>query len=134
MLVAIIAALTMLFAPVAHAEPDDTSKGKVWVDPRVEEAPYIYNMIANQLDPGDTIYVSVEYSGPAFVRANTTHLVVFARPQDLAISVYGGTDWPDQKAALSILARSEKEFDPINRVLRFIRDTHGWQAEHPRQA
>ena len=131
-ILSIVIILMLVLAPAAYA--DNVTKRQVWVDPRIEDYSYVHDMIANALDPGDGITVNVEYSGPAYVKPNTTHVIAFDNGMDLDVSVYAGTDWPDQKTAVEILSRSYNNipYQPVTRILRFIRDVHQWQQEHPR--
>ena len=130
-LAVLLCACGLIITPIANAEPDNVTKGKVWVDPRVDEAPYVYDMVANQLNPDDRIEVNIEYKGPAYVKPNCTHIIVFANGIDNSVAVYGDTNWPDHKTAVEILSRSENDWDEINRALRLIREIHAWQAAHP---
>lgn len=122
--------LPLLFAPAVNAEPASVTKEHVWVDPRVEEYSYIYDMIVNALDPADDITVTIYEYGPGLVQANTTHVIAYVNDFDRSIAVYGDTEWPDHKTAVALLARSEEDHDPVNRILRFVRDTHEWQRDN----
>lgn len=121
------------FMAIASADPLDVNSARVWVDPRVEEFAYIHDLIANQLDSADDITVSVEYTGPAYVKQDTTHVVAFVNNLDRSIAVYANTksEWPDQKTAVAILSHSEEDRDMVTRILRFIREVHAWQAANP---
>lgn len=129
-LLIVLLSMLLLLAPMANAEPADVTKARVWVDPRVDEYAYIHDMIANALDPADGITVTIYEYGPGLVQADTTHVIAYVNAFDRSIAVYGGTEWPDHDTAVEILARSEESRDPVDRILRFIRDVHAWQSKH----
>ncbi|MBB3752446.1 hypothetical protein FHT44_004958 [Mycolicibacterium sp. BK634] len=128
----IFAFLSYLLTPVAHAEPDNVSKSQVWIDPRCENYAYTHDMLAGQLDPGDGITVHVFWTSPGYVQWQSTDIVVFDGRSDKSIAVYADRDWPDQKTAEALLAKTEWGYDPIERALQLIHDIHAWQARNPR--
>ena len=132
-LVASLAYSSLLWGTAAMAQPPDVNAARVWVDPQIDEHAYLHDLIANQLEPADDIAVTIETTGPAYVKQDATHLVVFLSKTDRSIAVYANSEaqWPDQETAIEILSESAGSRDMVARTLQFIRQTHQWQQENP---